>query len=174
MKPITDPRFRRNILMGTLILSVVAFAFTNPPWFIKVWQGRAHLLLGGIYRIAGNTASALSHYKEARDICNNCSAGKYEMRALVNMGDIYFESGNVSEGEKYYHEAIKAAKEAGYCWGECVAYHSLAIVYDDLADYHKALWYYSATREAAASMTFIKYPTDAIADRMREITEMVW
>jgi tetratricopeptide (TPR) repeat protein len=166
-------RFRKYLLMVVIMIFVVVIACAYPPWFIKVWQGRVHLVLGGIYCIAGHPSNALDHYKEARDICNKYSAGKYEMRALLNMGDIYYELGNCSKTITCYQEALAVAKNYHYEWGVCQMLNALAIIYDDLGDYQKALYYYEEVQEASKSMGFIKYPTDSIENRITEISGVI-
>jgi len=90
------------------------------PYFIEAYNN-----LGELYSLMGDNAMAISTYNRALDIARN-------HKILLNLGVVYYNSGNYSDALKYFLESLKERSdfhEGNYYTG---------LTYYNLKDYKNA------------------------------------
>jgi tetratricopeptide (TPR) repeat protein len=92
---------RYNEALGYLIRSLLK----DPK------EPQPHLYLAQLYDQTGQTDYAEKEYLTATNL------SPLSLRALVALGDFYFDHGRLPEAEKEYQESLRAAKTARGYWG---------------------------------------------------------
>ena len=75
------------------------------------WKAYSHTLVGEIMRDLKKYKDALKHFKIALDLAEKNGNKKMLPAALANIGNIYFEKGELNKAVEYYRRGLKIAKE---------------------------------------------------------------
>jgi signal transduction histidine kinase/DNA-binding response OmpR family regulator len=103
------------------------------------------ILVGAAYNKMGDNIKALEYYKTAETILNELPFYPGEYCYLYNqMGTLYADEGDLKTSEKFYLQSIALGKKAGG-FPQVSPLTNLAVVYDRMGDYAKALKYLDST-----------------------------
>jgi len=114
--------------------------------------------LGIFYMQNGKTEKAEIMFEDAYTIMKELYERSKEFEldyvfATINLGTFYYEIGKVDESLKYQFEALKH-KDVLPCGG-AIPYFNVALCYQDLGDYEKAVEYYVRASALALDRGFV-------------------
>lgn len=99
--------------------------------------------LGNIYREEGLTSQAIEHYLIAIDQFNTIDlTGSYAF-ALINLGNVFYDSKQWDKAIEYYNRVLELEHETfDLAEAKAVAHNNIGLVYEDNGDKSKALRQY--------------------------------
>jgi len=99
------------------------------------------ILVGAAYNKMGDNIKALEYYKKAQTILDGLPYYAGEYCYLYNqLGTLYADEGDLKKSEQYYLQSIALGKKAGG-YPQVSPLTNLAVVYDRIGEYNKALIY---------------------------------
>jgi signal transduction histidine kinase/CheY-like chemotaxis protein/AraC-like DNA-binding protein len=99
------------------------------------------ILVGAAYNKMGDNIKALEYYKSAETLLNEATYFPGEYCYLYNqLGTLYADEGDLKKSEQFYLKSIALGKKAGG-FPQVSPVTNLAVVYDRMGDYDKALKY---------------------------------
>ena len=99
------------------------------------------ILVGAAYNKMGDNIKALEYYKKAETILNELPFYSGEFCYLYNqLGTLYADEGDLRKSEQFYLQSIALGKKAGG-FPQVSPLTNLAVVYDRMGKYDKALKY---------------------------------
>jgi tetratricopeptide (TPR) repeat protein len=95
--------------------------------------------MGACYQKLGKHLQALEAYEKALLICRELGDISIEIRTVLNIGDDFYESGDLEKGLEIYQYAVKLAQEIGELGAEAVALNGIGLIFGLLGESEKAL-----------------------------------
>lgn len=103
------------------------------------------ILVGAAYNKMGDNINALEYYKKAETILGELPFYAGEYCYLYNqLGTLYADEGDLKKSEQFYLQSIALGKKAGG-FPQVSPLTNLAVVYDRMHEYDKALKYLDST-----------------------------
>jgi class 3 adenylate cyclase/Tfp pilus assembly protein PilF len=97
---------------------------------------------GIAYRMMGEYAKAMTHYKKSYEISEEIIDLVGMASTLNSMGILYDYLGNYPKALDYYEKSLKRSEQIADSNGMARSYNNIGIIYDYEGDYSKALEYY--------------------------------
>ena len=124
-------------------------------------EALASNIAGSSYLYRGEYASALRNFQHALEIDRATHDAKGEITRLSNIGNVFFFQGAYLDALNYYQLAMRRVDQsAGEAWNASrrqLVLANLAILYQQLGQYQKALDYYQLTQTTGDALPAAEY-----------------
>lgn len=106
--------------------------------------------------------AALEHHQDALEADRDIGYRKGEAIQLGNIGNVYFQKGDLNTARDYYKVALKIDREIGYKQGEAIDLGNIGNVYLEKGDPETALEYYQDALKIARETGYKQGETTAL------------